>query len=206
MTEYCRDILHVLLPSRPTAPKIPWSYPTGRFTNGMHNSIPESYVAVHPGSGSPFKDWGEGNWQSLVLSLRAAKFNVVITGSGPQETEFADRLSSLTNGIVSVSGRTTWEDFVCVISSASAVICPDSAAAHVAAFFRVPTVAIFTGTNNPHQWAPQNSNARVLFRDVPCAPCHRPGCRAMACIRGVSVNEVLDALTKIDDARLNRSE
>jgi ADP-heptose:LPS heptosyltransferase len=202
VTDYCRDILHDLLPTETPPRNAVWSYPQDSSAGRTNASNPRNYIVVHPGAGAAFKDWGEKNWQTLVLTLRASGADIVITGSGAEETALADRLASLKNGIVSLSGRTTWEGFVRVIANADAVICPDSAAAHVAAFFHTPTVAIFTGTNNPKMWAPRNPNARVLYKAVVCAPCHRAGCRAMACIRGVTVDEVLDVLRTLQKTRL----
>ena len=199
VTDYCRDILKDLLPSRLAPGRIGWSYPKEPPTGAASSSLPRNYIVVHPGAGAPFKDWGPENWQALVLALHAAGSTVVITGSGPQETKFAHDLASLAEDVVDLSGKTTWRDFVGVIADASALICPDSAAAHLAAFFRIPTVAIFTGTNNPKQWAPRNPRARVLLKATACAPCYRPGCRAMACIRGITVAEVLDTLRTLQE-------
>jgi hypothetical protein len=48
---------------------------------------------------------------------------------------------------------------------------------------------------DPGHWAPLGDNVRALTAAVPCAPCFRAeGCGTMACVREVSVPEVINAL------------
>ena len=91
----------------------------------------------------------------------------------------------------------SWDEFVALVAGARCVICLESSAAHLAAAFRVPTVAIFTGTNEHRLWGPDNAHARVISAPTACAPCHRTGCDAMACVRHVTVAMVLDRLDEL---------
>jgi ADP-heptose:LPS heptosyltransferase len=191
------DLLDALLTGSVADNHSSWSYPREVLPGALRGLMPANYIAVHPGAGTPFKDWGEENWRSLIIALRASGSPIVITGSGAEESALAQRLAGSATGITNLAGRTDWEDFARVIANADAVICPDTVTAHLAALFHIPTVVIFTGTNNPKQWAPVNPHARILVKAVACAPCHRPGCPAMACIRGVSVSDVLDALQSL---------
>jgi hypothetical protein len=51
--------------------------------------------------------------------------------------------------------------------------------------------------NEQPLWGPDNPNARLLSSPTACAPCHRAGCATMACIRGVSADEVLAAIAPL---------
>lgn len=193
ISDCSRALVEVVAPGGADDPD--WRYPTPLGGQDAGHLRPRGpYIVVHPGSGAHFKDWGEHNWQALIARLLHNGDTVVITGSGKQEEALATRLAGGDEHVVNLVGKTGWNELVATIAGAEALVCPDSAAAHVGALFRIPTVAIFTGTNNRFQWGPKNPLARVLVKDVPCAPCNRPGCRAMACIRGVTLDQVWGAL------------
>lgn len=197
MSEYSMDLVDALAPNREKTLDSSWKYPEPLKPEIISGVCSSGYVVLHPGAGAPFKAWPEIRWVELLNQLVSDGIQVLITGSGEQEIELAERLAKCFNRVISFAGRTTWREFVGVVQNASAIICVDSAAAHVAALFNVPSVVIFTGTNNMHQWAPNSKNSVIITRAVSCAPCYRAGCESMACIREVTVSEVLNAFRNI---------
>ena len=192
VSDYARDLLDQVLPL-PTSPQeLKFSYPTSNFPPLPAGLATGSYTVVHPGAGAPFKDWGEWNWRTLVMALRKQGRHLVLTGTGESEISLAQRLQG--DGISNLVGKLDWNGLVAVIANASALICPDTVVGHLGALFQVPTVAIYTGTNNSAQWGPLNPRARILVKYTACAPCNRPGCPAMTCIRTTAPSDVLDAL------------
>jgi ADP-heptose:LPS heptosyltransferase len=197
--DYMQDLVSVVLPHVRIGESA-WRHPLPE--RAATEVIRGRYAVVHPGAGSPAKEWGERNWRALVRSLRTLGDRVVITGAGAREEALGARLAAGDESVVNLVGKTDWPGLLATIAGAEALVCPDSSAAHIGALFNIPTVAIFTGTNNPAQWAPRNPYARILVKPIPCAPCNRPGCLAMACIRGVTVEEVVAAL---QECRLRRA-
>jgi ADP-heptose:LPS heptosyltransferase len=200
MSDYARDLVKVALPD---IRDFSWSYPLPNSPSYAGGTASAPYVVVHPGAGSRVKDWGERNWRDLVAQLQEAGYQVVVTGAGAYEEALAKRITAGDGATVNLAGKTDWEGFVATIAGADALVCPDSSAAHIGALFKIPTVAIFTGTNNSAQWGPCNPYARILVKSLSCTPCNRPGCSAMACIRAVTVAEVLAAL---EECRTRRTE
>lgn len=165
------------------------------------------YVVLHPGAGAAHKDWGFEKWRDLLARLRSAYpgLGLVVTGAGEGEAAVAEALAATTSDVVSMVGRANWSSFVRILADATLVICPDTVTGHVAALFDVPTISIFTGTNNASQWRPYSNRAHVLVRPVLCSPCNlNAGCEAMACIRDVSVEEVVVLAAKLLPDRLQR--
>lgn len=202
--QYC-DLLDRIDPSRPFAPGDlrPRCAPTtlGPRPAGLPSSAP--YIVLHPGAGAAYKDWGPERWRALVRELRAAYpcMVPVVTGAGVSEVALAEELARVYPDIVSLAGRLDWEGFVAAIANAVLVVCPDTATGHVAALVGVPVVSLFTGTNSAAQWAPDGDEVQVLVRPVRCAPCNRPGCEAMACLRDVQVNHVMASIRRQLDTR-----
>lgn len=159
------------------------------------------FVVLHPGAGAPFKDWGKERWQSLIDRLGAypllSRHRIVLTGAGAAEIGYAEALGQGRNRIVNMAGRANWAEFLAIIAGADAVVCPDTVTGHIAAQVGTPVVSLFTGTNNAHQWAPNADRGRVLIEGVSCAPCHRVGCEAMACVRDIAPDAVLAALLDV---------
>jgi ADP-heptose:LPS heptosyltransferase len=170
----------------------PWASP-GEAWNGPQ------YIVIHPGCGHPFKKWPESRWLELVDALIRRQASLVLCAVGKLEAPLARRLAA---GVP--PHRTTlfidraWSEFIALIAGAGCVICLDSSPAHVAAAFSVPTVAIYSGTNEIRLWGPANPNARILTSPTGCSPCHRAvGCKAMACVRDVTAEDVLAALDEL---------
>lgn len=156
-----------------------------------------SYIVVHPGSGALSREWPEEKWAELLLALDRTQYQIVLCGVGPRETARVRRLSATDETNIQLFLDRSWHEFVSLVAGARAVICLDSSASHLAAAFAIPTVAIFTGTNDHMLWGPDNIRARVISAPTACAPCHRPGCDAMACVRNVTSRMVLDSLESV---------
>jgi ADP-heptose:LPS heptosyltransferase len=155
-----------------------------------------SYIVFHMGSGAPCKEWPEKYWAAVAAALAEGGRRLVFAGSGPREAERAFRVAaSLPPDAATILLDRPWDEYVGVIARACHLICLDSSSAHIAATFSVPTTAIYPGLVDSVQWRPCNRNARVLTYPVGCAPCYRnSGCEAMVCIRGVTPEQVVDAV------------
>lgn len=173
-----------------------WKYQVSEMPQALCEKGWREFVVIHPGAGAQFKEWGIEKWCEVIGRLEGAGEHIVITGVGHREANVAERLVTQVNGVLNLVGRTSWQEFLATIAHARGVICTDSVAGHVAAMYDVPTVSIFTGTNDIAQWAPRNKRGQVLVGDVRCSPCYRPGCAEMRCIQGVTVEAVIAALTK----------
>jgi ADP-heptose:LPS heptosyltransferase len=154
------------------------------------------YVVLHPGAGAGFKEWGMTNWCALARRLLeiAPDRRIVVTGAGAGESAMAAEIAALSPAIIDLSGKADWQTFVSIVAHAEMIVCPDTAAGHVAAAVDVPVVSIFTGTNIAEQWQPYTPRNRLLVQPLVCAPCNRPGCAVMACIRPIEPAQVLAAM------------
>lgn len=157
------------------------------------------YVVLHPGAGATYKEWDIAHWCELARRLidQAPQRRLVVTGAGDAEKAMAARIAGVSSNVINMAGRADWETFVAIIAHADIVVCPDTATGHVAAAVDVPVVSIFTGTNIAEQWQPYTVRNRLLVEPVRCAPCNRPGCEAMACIKPTSPERVLAAMADL---------
>jgi ADP-heptose:LPS heptosyltransferase len=66
---------------------------------------------------------------------------------------------------------------------------------HIAAACGIPVVAIF-GPTNPARTGPYGKKNRILQTYLPCAPCYRKKCKDLKCMKGISVEQVFEAVTE----------
>ena len=202
ISDYPRDLLHSLWPALTVTPNaLAPCYP-GHPRAALPAELTASpYIVLHMGSGASHREWPEEHWTAVATALAAEGRRLVLAGSGAREVERVRRVAgSLPANIATILVDRPWAEYVAVIARAAHVICLESSSAHVAAAFSVPTTAIYPGPNNLVQWGPWNPNARVLMAAVGCAPCYRSrGCEAMACIRGVTPEQVINAVRATGD-------
>jgi ADP-heptose:LPS heptosyltransferase len=177
---------------------LPASYPGFKFA-GPEQLLSVSrtpYIVIHMGPPN-IRGWVPEKWVALAAALRDQGYELVATGGPGEEMKAAQALSEKVQ-VRNMAGRLLWEEFVATVAGATAVVTVDSVAGHVAACFGVPTVVLAAGRQRISLWHPNDSKAIMLTHPVGCAPCNRSnGCEAMACVRLISVEDVLLSLQKV---------
>ena len=210
--QYGRDLIVALWPAlAPSLPSLPRYRPAPAAADdagpggGDAGRPTLPYVVIHTGTGAPFKEWPEQHWNELMALWREEAPLLVFCGKGAAEAMRARRIAGhAAQGRAMLFLDRSWADFTRLLAGASGLVCLESSAAHLAAAFSLPTVAIYSGTNELRLWGPDNARARILSAPTGCAPCHR-GCAAMACVRGVTPAEVLDAIRAVMPAAASAS-
>lgn len=136
-------------------------------------------VALHPGSGSPSKNWPASRFVELARRLSAegrgqpffilGEADAAVGACVAQQAPDVPRLSDV-----------TLVDLACALAHAKVFIGNDSGVTHVAAALGLRVVAIF-GPSDPERWAPRGGHVTVL---------RAPDAR----LESISVEDVLAAL------------
>ncbi len=114
-------------------------------------------VMIHPGSGSPGKNWPLDRFVELAHRLEDRGRRVCFC-LGPAEASV--KLASGNNAVASSSLVTLAR----ILAAAKLYIGNDSGITHLAAACGCRTVAVF-GPTNPAIWAPEGNHVRVLQAD-----------------------------------------
>ena len=122
-------------------------------------------IAIHPGSGSPRKNWGYENWALTAAKLQdrlpGTRFRIV-SGEAEEETigQFLDLLRK--SGIEGfVHERLSLCDLAAALAGCALFLGHDSGVSHLAAATGIRCGLLF-GPTDPRIWAPQNPLVRVL--------------------------------------------
>ncbi len=162
----------------------------------------DKLIAVHPGASCPSKLWPVERFAEVAERL-AAEFKVkVVVAAGPDDLAIGKGLIGLAHcACIDAGGKTTLSQLASLLKRCSLFISNDSGPVHIASALDVPVVAIFGRAQSglsPERWRPTGKDGMVLHKDVGCKHCLAHNCRkGFACLKAISVEEVLSAARKL---------
>ncbi|TAN35865.1 MAG: glycosyltransferase family 9 protein [Verrucomicrobia bacterium] len=115
-------------------------------------------LAVHPGSGSPRKNWPVENFIALICQLPRGVTPLLILGEA--DDALAAPLARELPKVPVLTGCKLVE-VAAVLAHCAAYLGNDSGITHLAAALGLPVVALF-GPSNPAHWAPRGLRVRVI--------------------------------------------
>jgi glycosyl transferase family 9 (putative heptosyltransferase) len=119
--------------------------------------LPERFLALHPGSGSPSKTWPAERFSRLVDTLGVERFLLV---EGPADAEGAKTIHASHEGAVVGRGLSP-RVLGAALARAAAFVGNDSGVSHLAAAWGAPTVALF-GPTDPGVWSPVGPRVSIV--------------------------------------------
>jgi len=151
---------------------------------------------------SASKRWMTKLWPSQHIIRLAEELNrrdvrMVFTGTA-EDLAMAEGLASSMPKVkpINACGKMTVNQLACLIKRCGVYISADSAPLHVAASQGTPIIALF-GPTDPVRHMPAAENAVVIRKEMPCGPCYKPKCRNARCMKLITPEEVLEAVTKL---------
>jgi len=126
-----------------------------------HPSNASPYAVLLHGTSRPAKQWGEQDWTETGRWLQRQGLQVVLPWGTEPERQVSERLCEAIAGS-RVLARQSLDATAQVIANATLVIGVDTGLLHLAAAYRVPSVAIFVSTD-PGLTGPVGSGAIVVL-------------------------------------------
>jgi heptosyltransferase III len=118
-------------------------------------------LAIHPGSGSPKKNWPLNRWAQLLAKLVPCFDNVLLV-AGEADTEIAEVIPPLIPADkLRLCVNRSLSDLVVELSQATLFVGHDSGVSHVAAATGIRTIALF-GPTDPIIWSPNGDHVTVV--------------------------------------------
>lgn len=121
-------------------------------------------IALHPGSGSPRKNWGGDNWRALAREVAARHGATFLLVSGEAEEPFIQEFSGwlITDGVPHERAHgLPLPELAARLATCRLFLGHDTGPAHLAAACGTPCVLVF-GPTDPAVWAPAGERTRVL--------------------------------------------
>lgn len=171
------------------------------------------WIGLQLGSGYGSKDWKREHFYDFLEQLNRAYPEDSIVLIGNQRAKLIQKYGTdIFHHVkcVDLVDRLSLRELLILLKQLHVMIGYDSGPAHIASASGVPTVFLFSGTNNLDEWKPMAKNAFVLKCPVTCSPCHREICpvEGHPCMTGITpgavmkaVKEILNSETKIENKR-----
>lgn len=131
-------------------------------------------LAVHLGAGMSAKLWPVRHWDALLGRFLADGWRVIVLGA--EGDRVAGRQLATHANLRNWTGTLAVTETTALLERADLFIGADSGPAHLAAAAGVPSVVLFSGTNQVGQWRPYSRRSLVIRHKVGCGPCHQKVC------------------------------
>ena len=163
-----------------------------------------SEVVISPFSNSDIRDWPIGHYADLVGLLLAGDpaIRVRIIGTPSQKLRAHEIVRTHPVGrVANDCGRLSWPEVLDLIKVSACVISNNSGVGHLAGHLGAPTVCIFGGSHQRHEWRPLGASVVLVSRVIGCSPCqldHVSGSPyGKACLREIAPETVADAAFRV---------
>jgi len=158
---------------------------------------PKKTLGLNPGAtyGSA-KRWYPDRF-ALVAKELSSKYDIVIFGSDA-EKEMADEIEKVlkendVTNYQNLAGKTSVKELIEYIAGLSLFITNDSGPMHLAAAYKVPTIALFGPTKWDETSPWENEKAKIVRKELECSPCMKRVCpiKTHECMKSIKVEDVL---------------
>lgn len=161
--------------------------------------FPDKTVGLNPGAtyGSA-KRWYPKEFAKVANELsKKYGFKVIIFG-GPNEIDIAKEIEDNLNtkNYINLAGKTDINELIQKVAGVDLFITNDSGPMHIAAAYKVPTVAIFGPTNYKETSPWKHPKAIILSKDLKCSPCMKRVCplKHHNCMKEITYKDVLSTI------------
>jgi len=140
-------------------------------------------VAIHPGSGSPARNWPDERWQELMARLDMPVLLVLgEVERGRWNAPMLAGLPATCRARIEIADRLSLPELAAALRRCRLFLGHDTGVSHLAAAVGRPCVLLF-GPTDPAVWAPPGPHVRVIRRGA-----------TLDCIR---VEDVLNTLIEL---------
>jgi ADP-heptose:LPS heptosyltransferase len=126
----------------------------------------QDFVAVHPWTSDPVKQWQPERFRSLAGKLISElRLKVVIVGGKEEEARSRDLFSGFGENLIDLSGKTDLVQLAAVLKSCRLLISGDSGPVHLACCVNTPVLALFRNDlpgKASKRWGPWAKNCAVI--------------------------------------------
>jgi ADP-heptose:LPS heptosyltransferase len=142
------------------------------------SSRPRLFAASEPplvlmaGRQSPSRRLDLESWTTLIAQWRGQRSFLI--AASPEDTAFAREVASHFEGVAQLFTG-SFSDLCGQIARCEELLTMDGGGVHIASFFGVPTLALFS-SGRDRKWHPLGEGSRILRRhDLACQPCTKFG-------------------------------
>lgn len=175
-----------------------------QFINGFFDknniSTDDIIVGIHPGAGCASKLWSDKKFAEVADGIidRFPSAKVILTGSQAEKPMLMEIIELMEHSAVSAEYLTIGR-LISLMKFYKLLITVDSAPLHIASALNIPTVALFSGTNDVREWSPIGEKSVFIRKETDCSGCELEICteKNHECMKNITSSEVLNAVFQL---------
>ena len=151
-------------------------------------------VALSPGAKRPGNRWPAERFAEVGQRLARRGYHVVLLGTRDEWSAAEAIREHIGARCVNIAGGTSVLEAAALLRRCRLLICNDSGLQHLASSVGTPCVAIFSYWQLRGKWWPQQRDAVVLQKMLPCHTCYLHHCPiGDRCVTDITCKEVIAA-------------
>ena len=162
--------------------------------------IDGQYVVFNTGGNWDLKQWPKRSWVDLASVFKGYGTRVVFAGSQKDRLPVQKIIDESGINAENMCGKTSLGQSLALYAKADVVISADSGPLHLANSVGTKVIGLF-GPTRPEMTGPRGiGDKRILFHEMGCnkTPCYHLGCHDNVCMKGISVDNVLQAYKELN--------
>ena len=156
-------------------------------------------IALCPGAEyGPSKQWPSEYFAQVAQTKLNQGWHVWLLGSTRDSAAATEINAQCTGQCLDLTGKTTLDQAMDLLSLATVAVSNDSGLMHIAAAFETPLIALF-GSTDPKHTPPLSGNCEILYLGLTCSPCFKRRCPLdhLNCLRQLTPDHVLKFIDRI---------
>jgi 3-deoxy-D-manno-octulosonic-acid transferase/heptosyltransferase-1 len=156
-------------------------------------------VAINPVAKWETKLWPADRFAGLADRIIDDYGATVFFTGGPPDTDIiASIIQNMRHNAENLAGKTSLIELAAVYEHMACIISTDTGPMHIAAAVGKPVVALF-GPTAEWRTGPYGAGHRIVTAREACRPCFKRTCATKACMRSISVDQVMEHLKAVLD-------
>ena len=151
-------------------------------------------IGIHPGGHYESQRWPIKEFAAISDYLITSYGIKVILFAGKEEKRLISEFKDYAVKTPIILEDLNLREFMSTLSYCSLFLCNNSGPLHIATALNIPTVSTM-GPTIPYHWWPRGDNHIVLRKDLDCSPCKKGICETHECMKLITTDEFLAAVT-----------
>ncbi|OGL41680.1 MAG: hypothetical protein A2161_13010 [Candidatus Schekmanbacteria bacterium RBG_13_48_7] len=170
------------------------------FIDEFLDSLPSNKkkIIVNPGTGWKTKTWAPENYRKLCEILFKKHEFIFILTWGPDEKPLVESIHKGLEIETVITPSTNLTQLAYLLTKSRFVIGGDTGPIHIAAAQDVPVIAVM-GPSDPDRNGPYDTAGETIYNPLNCSGCYRRECENPQCINSITVEQVIDAVEKLEN-------
>ena len=155
-------------------------------------------VAICTGGKFLVNKWVLDNFAQVAIILQKKfKAQVLLIGGVKEKSDGKKIIKTYGDSLINFIDKTSYTESAEILKRCNLLIANDCGPVHLAAAVGTPVVGIYSSRNVIGAWHPWGNNHTILRNEaISCRFCLKTECETMQCIKGITVQQVIEACRK----------